>query len=373
MKRTFVALGIIVIAAFVILIANAYNKLSLQRKAQIYDNIHKVLDTTLQNEKNLPLSLAVALSNNREIQDVVIEQNRTKGYRVLHTTAQILKRHSNARDIQIQIFTPGINIFARSWGNTAAGIPIITGRKKYLRHLLKSDRAIVGIDTGLPLGMKAYAPISYMKKHLGLLEVTIPYDDIVTRLRNYHIELIPLISTQFVPKIYIDHYRMRTFGNRFVIASQNSNAHLLSRLEHLSVAQRKRLTTEEFVQTDDLFFASYPMTNLYGIRLGTFIAIIRREDIGYFTDQQQSLIQSIFSLDSTPDDLYHYIRNDETTRFQSLNPKNIPIYKMALDQKEQIQFDKILKQKLQQLSRQELIDLLLYNHRTQKTIEGEIR
>ncbi len=372
MKKIFLLLSLVVVVAFVVLMININEKQTLQKQEQIHDNINKILFDTIDNEKNPSLALAIALGNSRAIQDVVMENNRTLGYRVLEASARSLKQHASTKDIYIQIFTKDLKIFARSWESSLPTIPLITGRKANLRELIKNQKPKTGIDVGLPLGIKSSSMITYKNKFLGLLEVTTLYDDIVSKIREYKIEIIPLININLVPRIYIEQKKLFTLGENYVVANENANLDLINRLKSLTDDELIELMQNDFLQSGTLFFASYPLRNVNGIRLGTFIAIIDKENFENLIGEQKSIFRSIYSLDSTPTDTYNYVKRQDENIFLGLNRENVPVFKDLVDEKDRLDFDEAARTLLGEFSKEELIELILHN-RDKKVIQGEIR
>ncbi len=372
MRRIFLFLSVVVIIAFIILIININEKQTLQKQEQIHDNINKILFDTIDNEKNPSLALAIALGNSRAIQDVVMEHNRTLGYRVLEASARSLKQHASTKDIYIQIFTKNLKIFARSWESSLPTIPLITGRKANLREAIKNQKPKTGIDIGLPLGIKSSSMITYKNEFLGVLEVTTLYDEIVSKIREYQIEIIPLINVNLVPKIYIERKKLFTLGENYVVANQNANLDLINKLKSLNEHELMELMQNDFLQSGTLFFASYPLRNVNGVRLGTFIAIIDKENFKNLIGEQKSILRSIYSLDSTPTDTYNYVKSRDKNIFLGLNKEHLSILKDLVDEKDRLDFDEAARILLDEFTKEELIELILHN-RDKKVIQGEIR
>ncbi len=372
MKKLFIFLTFIIAVAFVVLMANIDKKLDLKKQAHIHDNINKILLKTIDSEEIPPLSLAIALSSSRSIQDVVLNDDKILGHKVLKASAESLKKHSNKVNIHIQIFTKNLNVFARSWESSTPTIPLVTGRKAALRESIKYKKPITGIDYGLPLGIKSSSMIVYKDEFLGILEVTTPYDLIVSKIREYGIEIVPLISLNFVPMIYVEQKNLFTVGGTLVVANENANHALINRLKELNEKELSELMTNDFVLTSSHFFASYSLKNSHGQKLGAFIAIIKKDDYKDFLGEQKSFLRSVYTIDSSKEDVYNYIKNREQNIFSGIEKEHLIKLNNLADGKDKLDMYEASKVILQDYSKEELIELILRD-KDNKPIVGEIK
>ncbi len=372
MKKLFIFLAFIIAIAFAILMINTGKKLDLKKQAHIHDNINKILLKSIDSEKTPPLSLAIALSSSRSIQDVVLDNDRDLGHKVLKASALSLKKHSSKAEIYIQIFTKDLDVFARSWESSTPVIPLVTGRKAALKESIKYKKPMTGIDFGLPLGIKSSSMIMYKNDFLGILEVTTPYEKIVSKIREYGIEIVPLISLNFVPMIYIEQKNLFTVGGTLAVANQNTNHALINRLKALNEKELNELMTNDFVLTSSHFFASYALKNSQGQRLGAFIAIIKKDDYKDFLGEQKSLLRSVYTIDSSQEDVYNYIKNREKNIFSDIKQKHLIELNNLADSKDKLDMHEASKVILQDYSKEDLIELILRG-RDNKKIEGEIK
>ncbi len=364
MKKTFIAIIVAVSIAIVILLLNLGEKREINKKNIAYDNINKFLQHTLNSEKIQSLSLALAMSKNRSIADAIIHNDSAKGYRILHETTQSFIKHLNRKYIYTQIFTKGLVVFARSWHADTSKIPPVTNRED-LHEIIKTKNPKTTIESTPPAGIKASAPIVYNRHIIGILEVTTLFDRVVSRLRNYRIETIPLLKPDLIPMDDIIKNNPSVKG--YKIAANNYSHHLADVLKSLDSEDFEELIHTDYLEKEELFFAAYPMKNDYGKLLGYFITIISKENFENFSGKQLSLIKSIFTMESTKDDIYHYVNSKNYNIFNEMSPEQILRFSANIEEKDRILFDKAAREKLRTLSKEELIDLIIHNfHKSEK-------
>ncbi len=369
MKKIFFAIIIAVSVAVVALMINLGEKREINQKNIAYDNINKFLLHTLNSEKVQSLSLALAMSKNRAIADAILENDRAKGHRILYDTTQSFIKHLNRKYIFTQIYGKGLEVFARSWEENISDNTYVSDRMDLL-DIIKTRSPKTTVDISTPPGIKASAPIIYNGHIIGILEVTTLFDRIVSQLREYRIETIPILRSD----LFIQSNRIEKtptiYG--YVIAAHNYNRHLAQILKSLEPEEFNELIHTDYLQTKELFYAAYPIRNDFGKLLGYFIAIVSKDNFEDFSGKQQSLIKSIFTMESTKEDLYHYVNSTGENIFTQMSPQQILRFSSAIEEKDRIRFDEAAKEKLRALSKEELIDLIVHNYHKNKK-QGTIK
>lgn len=365
-------MGFIFLIGLLTLILNTTENQNRQRQIKIYDNIDKILTSTIDSEKTSLLSLSIAFSKSRSIQDVVLDNNSSLGYDVLYASTRMLKRHTDKKDIYIQIISSNLSVFARSWEKDISDIPLLTGRKNSFKKILQTYDPRAGIDLGLPFGIRASSVITYKNRPIGILEAILPYDSIVSKMRTYQIEIVPLMYKKYIPLRYIDEHNLVIYNDKFIIANKNINNNLINKLYQLSEKEFEKLLKNDFLLKDSHLYLSYQIKSTDNIKLGNFIAIIKESSFENFLERQKSIIRSIYTLDSSRDDIYLYAKQKEQSLFADIQREYIVQLKYSIDDKDLIDFEDIARQKLQKMSKDELIDLILYRY-TDKQLRGEIR
>ncbi|GEM_PF-2117947 len=363
MKKIFAAVTIAVVVALFLLVLNLGEKREINKRNIAYDNINKFLLHTLNSEKMQSLSLALAMSKNRALADAILQKDRTKGYKIVHDTTESFIKHLNRKYIYTQIFGKGLTVFAQSWNPVVYGTPNLTSRKDLL-EIIKRRNPKATVATTLPAGIKASAPITYDGHIIGILEVTTLFDRVVSRLREYRIELIPLIKADLISPL--DPVSRNPVVRGYRVAATNYSSHLAQALSSLNDRDFKELIHTDYLDKKELFFASYPIKNEYGNMFGYYIAIVSTQNFENFSGKQQPLIKSIFTMESTKDDIYHYVNAKNRNIYEEMSPEQIVRMSGSIEEKDRILFDEAAKKKLRQLSKEELIDLIVHDFHKQR-------
>ncbi|BBG66086.1 diguanylate cyclase/phosphodiesterase (GGDEF & EAL domains) with PAS/PAC sensor [Hydrogenimonas sp.] len=237
-------------------------------------------------------------------------------------------------------------------------------------QIIKTRNPKTTIEADEPAGIKASAPITYGNHIIGILEVTTLFDRIVSRLREYRIEIIPIIMRKLLQPGDPAGNNPEIYG--YSVVADNYSRRLAQRLRSLEPEDFRELIHTDYLEKESLFFAAYKIKNDYGKLLGYFIAVIPSENFDNFAGKQQSLIKSIFTMESTKEDIYHYVNSKGENIFRQMDPEQIVHLSPVIEEKDRILFDEAAKEKLRSLSKEELIDLIVHNfHKNKK--QGTIK
>ncbi len=369
MKKLFSILGLFVILFFIILIINVNKENELRKQNQVYDNLGKILTNAINYEKLNTLSFSIALSEVRAIEDILLNDSLS-AYEMLSNATNSFKRHLNKQNTFTQIIAKNFTIYARSWENIPKNsIKLI---RKDLIEIFKTKKPTVSIQLDMPPGIKALSAIIHNQQILAILETTTLFDSIVQSLRKAQIETIPLISKQIVPKEYIDHKNFHQIQNRYIAINKNTNKFFLKKLQQLTDEEFNLLLSNDFLEKDGLFFSSFKILDSKSTTQATFILAIKKDDFPNFIGKQQSILRSIYTIGATKNDIYNYAKQNEESIFNTITPQYIINYNHSIESKDRMDFTEVAREKLNQLSKKELIDLILHQYQ-QKAITGEIR
>ena len=370
MKKTILLASVLIIISSGFVLFKINNHIKEKNYNEVYDTISKILATTIAEQGNQALGLAIALSKNTTIQTALLHEDEDLGYEVLSQNLNSLKQYLNWENIYTQILTKDLFIFARSWDSTFSGMPLENYRDD-LKEILKSQKPKVEISIGRLISMKASVPISYQDETLGTLEVISLLDNVVNELRKYNIEMIPLMDISFINQAYFMDQNP-IVNNSLIVANKNFNKKSLENLQSLSRDQIRSLLENDFLSTNDNFFAKYPMKNGKNETLGYFISVITTKDLFKYIANDDSILKKIITLNSTKQDIYNYVKYKDENIFLNIDSGYMANFDAIINKNEHEEFEQIARAKLQRLTKRELIDFIL-NKSKQKNITGEIK
>jgi hypothetical protein len=319
----------------------------------------------LDYEKVDLLSFSMALSEDGELKNALIDDDESKGYNILSNISERFKKHTHLKSLRIQVLTPDFFIFARSWNEGFEGMPIWWFRDD-LDALTRNNKPKVGMETGRLLTFKATIPIQSGHKILGYLEVIKLVDEFAIKLRNRGIELFALMDEKYLKQAEL----MRDFPRveKYVIANQNFNQQLLPKIKMLDWST---FLTKKYDYVDEILYLHEPMYNGEGKHIGVYLLAIsddalkrfekENESISFFTQFSDDDIKKVVSAWENP---YGSFRNEYDKDLITLLPKLQKEDKRGLE----VEAKLILKT----YSKEELIDMVLSNKHKEKKI-GEIK
>ena len=310
------------------------------------------------------LSFSMALSEDGELKNALINDDETKGYEILSNISKRFKKYTHLKSLRLQMITPEFYIFARSWNEGFEGMPLWWFRDD-LDALKKNIEPKVGMETGRLLTFKATVPIRSGKEVLGYLEVIKLVDEFVLKLRQKGIELFVLMDEHYLEKASL----MRDFPllHNYVIANRNFNQQLLNTIEMLDWDVLMR---ERYLYEDGILYLKEPMYNGSGKQVGIYLLVVSSEVFKDFETKEEKIS---FFTQFSDDDIKKVVNAWENPygSFRDLEDKEVIELLPKLHKEDQEELKIKAKSILRQYSKEELIDIILSQKHKEKKV-GEI-
>jgi hypothetical protein len=362
-KLSFYAIFIVLIILFASVIFFVQND-NEDRLTKLGDHVVKNFRVGLDYEKVDLLSFSMALSEDGELKNALIADDESKGYNILSNISKRFKKYTHLKSLRLQVLTPDFFIFARSWNEGFEGMPIWWFRDD-LDELTRNSEPKVGMETGRLLTFKATIPIRSGYEILGYLEVIKLVDEFSIKLRDRGIELFALMDDKYLKQAEL----MRDFPriNNYVVANQNFNQQLLSKVKRLNWDV---FLAKNYIYDENILYLHEPMYNGVGKQIGYYLLALSDDTLKKFEKKNESL--SFFTQFSDEDikkvvnawgDPYGSFRNQYDKDLIALLPK--------LQKEDKASLELEAKSILRTYTKEELIDMVLSNKHKEKKI-GEI-
>lgn len=362
MKRKIYTISFIILTIIIVFVFNINQQAHLLQNETVYDNIKIVVQKTLKDEEEQSTALAFALARNILLKKALKQKDKVLGEMALNDSIEYLEKYSKNQMIQAQIFTASHRLFARSFTPE-----IKTQNKTELNNKISLKRSVdLDIEQGLKL--KATVPIFENNALLGYVQVVTDFESLVQKLRHMQLEFFPLLLSQYASSLG----NTPILLNQLSLATHNANKKILSYIQNLDKDSKRRLIQKDYLHTSKGFFLLYPFINTKGEVIGKQIVYMPRHQIKRFYTNDYSVLQSIFNLNSTKEDIYNFVKYENENMFLNIERAYIANLRDVVDPKDLQEFEEVARNKLKKLSREELIDFILQKS-SQSKIEGEIR
>ncbi len=311
------------------------------------------------------LSFSLALAENGALKNAITSDNEQEAYEILSEITKRFKKYTYIKTLRIQIFDNDLFIFAQSWGNASAGMPMWWFRND-LDKLKKDKRPKVGVETGRRLTFKATIPIQNGKTYIGYLEVIKFIDEFAKKLHQQGIELFALMDKKYLK----DAPLMQDFPflNRYIIANNNFNKKLKFKADFIDWEE---LESMGYFYRDKILYILEPMYNGAREEIGKYLMILPPESVITYREKYQN--RSIFTRLSDSD-VFKVVKLWEkpSDSYRDIEDKNLIDLLPKLKKEDRLDLEQKAKKVLQEYSKDELIDIILENRYKTKKI-GEVR
>jgi hypothetical protein len=225
------------ILAIIFLFAIYYkNEVKEQKIYNIMDQLRLILDSQLKTHEMDDLKVALILSKSEGLVNALENDDEDLGYKILSDiTSSIQKNTHNL--IRAQIITKELNIFARSWDDIYAGVPIGDYRID-LQYFKTHTNPRTSIEIGRRLGIKATVPVYKNGEFLGFVEVISFFKSMTNFFRSMGVDLYVLLNVKHTDTAVLMMQNL-TIDN-YVLANRNYNYSHLQTLKKLDFKKLKR-------------------------------------------------------------------------------------------------------------------------------------
>ena len=340
------------------------SKVKENRYKQFSDTIRNYFHNELRSQKSQALSLAIALAENKALKEALVDDDEDLGFEILSKSLNRLREYTLMKGVRAQVISRDLTIFARSWDNTYAGMPLDIFRED-LRTITTLKKPKVAIEAGRMLSIKATTPIMKGAKAIGYLEILQFFDKITDDLRRNGIELLVLMDDALLNNATL--MRENPSVQAYVVANQNYNANLLKLVKEIDLGL---LSQRHYLYDMGYFFIQEEMLNGRGDRIGMFLMALSADDLENLISGEKPLS---FFLNFTQKDLYQVVNRwaDPTGGYRSIYDKNLFKLLDTFQGEDRMLVEQEIYETLSDYDKEELIDIILYQNRRRK-ITGAI-
>jgi hypothetical protein len=344
----------------------AYFTMQVQEEKveRVYEQAAVALDAKLKAEKMNALEMALIISKNSALIDALEQEDEEKGYKILSDIMMTIKTNTS-RYIRAQVITHDYLIFARSWDDIYAGMPIGDYRKD-LDAVKTSKEPRTSIEIGRRLGIKASVPVYREGELLGFVEVIDFFESLTNYFRALGIDLYALLDYKY----YNDAVLMQenVVVQNHIVANINHN---FSHLQTLNKIDFKTLKTNRIVREDGKYIFYETMHDGAHEPIGAFVFVLPQEYLEYFRDPEDDIS---FLINVTRSSLYDVVQesNLKGNVFERYSGESLLYMKDIIMQEDRELFMDEAYKKLDTYTKDELIQMML-EHKIVKKIDGKIR
>jgi len=328
------------------------------------DQIRLTLQSQLKAHKMEDLRVALMLSKNKGLVDALENDDEDLGYKIISDIAQSIEKNTGEK-IRTQVITKELNIFARSWDDVYAGMPIGDYRTD-LEYFDTHKTPRTSIEVGRRLGIKATVPIYKDGNFLGFVEAISFFKDITDFFNSIGVDLYVLLDVKYTDTAVLMMQNLSI--ENYIIANRNYNYTHIQTLKSLDFKELK-LTGVLYKDNKYIFYEN--MHNGDGKIIGAFVFVLPERYLEYFRDPEDDIS---FLINITRSSLYDIVKEKRySNSVYSAYPSESMVYLQDVIEKEdrEIFLDEAY-EKFDKYSKDELIQMML-NRKIVKKIDGKIK
>ncbi len=365
-KRNIAIFFLIVLIALGIVFWRLNVAVNTQTLERLSDQLSISLNNQLDEERASALRYALILAQNGELADALEQEDEDRGFEILSQGMESIQVNTNAL-IRSQIITSDYIIFARSWDNSYAGMPLDFHRPDLL-YFQNHKKPRSAIEVGRKVGIKATVPIYRNQTMLGFVEVVSFFESTKAYFERLGVDLYILMDERF--------YETAVFmqdnppiGKEYILANTKytqSDLKLLNSINFKTFRDARIL----FKKGKYLFYE--PMKNGSGESIGAFVFVLSAKQVNDYAQSNENDISFLIHL--SREQLYDMMAKEsfENATFQSIYDKELLYMKESVPPEDRELFLEEARERFNTYSKEELIGILL-DYKVAKEVRGEIR
>lgn len=363
-KRNFIFVFFLLFILMFIVFFYFNTQVKEQKLDTVLDQCTIALEKKLRDEKMSALEIAITLSKNKALVDALENEDEELGYTVLSDIMKAIQT-STSRYIRAQIITSDYTVFARSWDDIYAGMPLEDYRQD-LYYFQTHSAPRTSIEIGRRLGIKATVPVYHDGKLLGFFEVIDFFESVTSYFRAMGIDLYVLLDYKHYERAILMQENLLLQNN--IVANINYN---FSNIQTLQNIDFKRLQANRILHQDNKYIFYETMYDGESEAIGGYIFVLPEKYLEYFRDPEDDIS---FLINVTRSSLYEVVRetNLQQHKLDKYGAQTLLYIKDIIWREDKELFYEEAYKKLDAHSKDELIQLML-EYKMVKKIDGKIR
>lgn len=341
-------------------------KVTTQTLERLSDQLSLALNNQLEKERSTALRYALILSQNTALSDALEQEDEDKGFDILSDVMESIKLHTDSL-IRSQIITSDYVIFARSWDNSYAGMPLDFHRPDLL-YFQTHKKPRSAIEVGRKIGVKATVPVYHSEKMIGFVEVVSFFESTQEYFDRLGIDLYILMDERFY-ETAVFMQENPAIGKEYILANPKYTE---SDLKLLNGINFKTLKSARVIFSGGRYLFYEPMMNGEGESIGAFVFSLSPKQINTYAHSDEEDISFLIHL--SRNELYDVMmkKSLDNAQFQSVYDKELLYLKDTVGAEDRELYLEEARERLNAYSKEELIGIML-DYKVTKEIKGEIR
>ena len=357
---------IFVIVVIFISVGLFYNKSKIKEEKiyHILDQLTLALESELKSHRMDDLEMALFLSKNEGLVNALENDDEDLGYKILFDITTAVKKNTS-RHIRAQVITSELNIFARSWDDVYAGMPIgdyRTDLDYFKTH--KTPRS--SVEIGRRLGVKATVPIYKDDVFLGFVEVISFFKSTTEFFSSIGVDLYVLLDVKHTDTAVLMSENLTI--DEYVLSNRNYN---YSHIQTLNAMDFKELRLNQILYKDNKYIFYETMYDGNFEAIGAYVFVLPERYLEYFRNPEDDIS---FLINVTRSGLYDVVKEEkyEKNIYDKYSADSMVYLQDVIDKEDRELFLDEAYEKFDKYSKDELIQMIR-ERKIVKKIDGKIK
>ena len=364
MLKKMVFIFVVIVALISVALLYNQGKIKEEKIYHILDQLTLALDSELKSHRMDDLEMALLLSKNEGLINALENDDEDLGYKILFDITTAVKKNTS-RHIRSQVITADLNIFARSWDDVYAGMPIGDYRTD-LDYFKTHNTPRASVEIGRRVGVKATVPIYKDGVFIGFVEVISFFKSMTEFFSSIGVDLYVLLDVKHTDTAVLMSENLTI--DEYVVSNRNYN---YSHIQTLNEVDFKELKLNQIVHKDNKYIFYETMYDGNFKAIGAYVFVLPERYLEYFRNPEDDIS---FLINVTRSGLYNVVKEEkyEKNIYDKYSADSMVYLQDVIDKEDRELFLDEAYEKFDKYSKDELIQMML-ERKIVKKIDGKIK
>ncbi|MDY0233714.1 MAG: hypothetical protein RBS11_06715 [Sulfurimonas sp.] len=357
---------VVVVILILIVIGVFYykDKVREQKINHIMDEVSIALKSKLKSDKMDDLKMALFLSKNKALVDALERDDEDLGYKLLSDITSTIQKETDIL-VRAQIITNEFNIFARSWDDIYAGMPLGEYRKDF-KYFETNKVPRTSIEIGRRLGIKATVPIYKNSEFLGFVEVISFFKSLTDFFASMGVDIYVLLDIEHIETAVLMFENLMI--DKYIVSNRN---YKYDHIQTLNKVDFQKLRLDGLAYEDGKYIFYETMYDGSYKAIGGFVFVLDEKYLDYFRNPEDDIS---FLINVTRSGLYDVVKREKynSNVYDKYSASSMVYLQDVIDTQDRQTFMDEAYEKFDEYSKDELIQMLLERNIVKK-IDGKIK
>lgn len=271
LKRLALITSIVVLSIFIFYVYTLNTEYEKENLIRELDNGLLLTKNLLEEEQRHALAISALISQDSDFLTAYYNDDRKKAFDVVNRKLKDLSLVDGSK-LDVQVHDKNSNTYLRSWDYNITNVPLSSFREGIV-VVKQTKKAVVSVEVGKRLNIKAISPIIKRDKFEGSIEVITGFTHLQENLLKHGYTMFILLDKQYL-NITTSLKNNPIIKDKFVLVNKQIDETILNKLKSSDLIS---LGSYGYFNNGNISFGYFRLNNLHNKQIGYCIVALKNK------------------------------------------------------------------------------------------------